>query len=63
MATHEEMLAAERAALDATLRGMEAEVLATGHRHPVIVGHNVAGFDIGLIMQRAIILGVRLPLW
>lgn len=57
------MLAAERAALDATLRGMEAEVLATGHRHPVIVGHNVAGFDIGLIMQRAIILGVRLPLW
>lgn len=62
-ATHAEMLDAERTALDAALRGMERDALATGHGHPVIIGHNVAGFDIRLIMQRAIILGVRLPMW
>lgn len=62
-ATHEEMLAAERQALDAALRGMEREVKAAGIGAPVIVGHNVTGFDIRLIMQRAIILGVRLPIW
>jgi DNA polymerase elongation subunit (family B) len=30
---------------------------------PTIVGHNVVGFDIRFIWQRAIILGVRMPKW
>lgn len=34
-----------------------------GYRDPVIVGHYVAGFDIRFITQRAIVLGVRLPVW
>lgn len=32
-------------------------------RIPVIVGHNVIGFDIRFIWQRAIILGVTMPGW
>lgn len=30
---------------------------------PVIVGHNVANFDIRFIWQRAMVLGVRMPNW
>lgn len=30
---------------------------------PTIVGHNVVGFDIRFIWQRAIVLGVRMPGW
>lgn len=30
---------------------------------PVIVGHNVIGFDIRFIWQRAILLGVQMPSW
>jgi DNA polymerase elongation subunit (family B) len=30
---------------------------------PVIVGHNVAGFDIRFIWQRAIVLGIPVPRW
>lgn len=30
---------------------------------PIIVGHNVASFDIRFIWQRAIVLGVRVPNW
>lgn len=32
-------------------------------RVPTIIGHNVVGFDIRFILQRAIVLGVRLPTW
>lgn len=32
-------------------------------RPPVIVGHNVAGFDIRFITQRAMVLGVEMPAW
>lgn len=34
-----------------------------GNRFPVIVGHNVAGFDIRFIWQRSIALGIRVPAW
>jgi len=30
---------------------------------PVIVGHNVANFDIRFIWQRAMVLGVQMPVW
>lgn len=33
------------------------------HYQPVIVGHNVAGFDIRYLWQRAIVLGIRMPPW
>lgn len=34
-----------------------------GNGFPVIVGHNVVGFDIRFIWQRAMVLGVRVPNW
>lgn len=34
-----------------------------GARFPVIVGHNVSGFDIRFIWQRCFALGVRVPVW
>lgn len=34
-----------------------------GNRFPVIVGHNVAGFDIRFIWQRCIALGIHGPAW
>jgi hypothetical protein len=30
---------------------------------PVLVGHNVAGFDIRYLWQRAFVLGVKMPAW
>jgi predicted PolB exonuclease-like 3'-5' exonuclease len=30
---------------------------------PVVVGHNVANFDIRFMWQRAMVLGVRMPVW
>ena len=50
----------------ATLQAVFAEMASSVKdewRVPVIVGHNVANFDIRFIWQRAIILGVRLPTW
>lgn len=34
-----------------------------GNGFPVVVGHNVVGFDIRFIWQRCIILGIRVPNW
>lgn len=34
-----------------------------GNRFPVIVGHNVSGFDIRFIWQRCMVLGIRVPAW
>lgn len=34
-----------------------------GNRFPVIVGHNVVGFDIRFIWQRCMVLGIRVPAW
>lgn len=34
-----------------------------GNRRPVIVGHNVIGFDLRFVWQRAIVLGVKVPGW
>lgn len=36
---------------------------ALGNRFPTIIGHNVAGFDIRFLWQRAIVLGIRVPAW
>lgn len=42
----------------------KADEVGTGNPYPVcIVGHNVIGFDLRFIWQRAIILGVRVPNW
>lgn len=41
-----------------------ADDLGRNNRSPVcVVGHNVIGFDIRFIWQRAIVLGVRVPGW
>jgi len=48
------------------LRAFFAKVDAFGVSNPYplcIVGHNLVGFDIRFIWQRAIILGVRVPQW
>ena len=34
-----------------------------GNRLPVIVGHNVADFDIRFLRQRCIVLGITIPAW
>lgn len=34
-----------------------------GNGFPILVGHNVVGFDIRFIWQRAMVLGVRVPNW
>lgn len=34
-----------------------------GNGFPVIVGHNVVGFDIRFIWQRAMVLGIKVPNW
>lgn len=36
---------------------------AIGNRFPMIIGHNVANFDIRFIIQRSIALGIRIPGW
>lgn len=36
---------------------------ALGNRFPVIVGHNVADFDIRFLVQRSMVLGVKIPAW
>lgn len=42
----------------------KADEVGTGNPYPVcVVGHNIIGFDIRFIWQRAIILGVRVPNW
>lgn len=41
-----------------------ADELGRGNPYPVcVVGHNLIGFDLRFIWQRAIILGVRVPAW
>jgi predicted PolB exonuclease-like 3'-5' exonuclease len=40
-----------------------ATFLSTTNRVPTIVGHNVAGFDIRFLWQRAMVLGVKMPAW
>lgn len=34
-----------------------------GYQRPIIVGHNVAGFDLRFLWQRAFVLGIKLPAW
>lgn len=51
----------ERTLLDLLLRRME-NALADGER-PVLVGRHLVGFDLPHLTQRAIILGVKLPVW
>lgn len=41
----------------------EIEGVVPPYRNPVIIGHNVIGFDIRFLWQRAIILGVQMPGW
>lgn len=53
---------AEANLLEATFEQIQ-EAKPKNHYRPVIVGHNVANFDIRYLWQRAIVLGVRLPAW
>jgi hypothetical protein len=39
------------------------ERVGNNFSRPVVIGHNVIGFDIRFIWQRAIVLGVRMPEW
>lgn len=52
----------ERLTLQSALAEM-ASVTDSEWLSPVIVGHNVTGFDIRFLWQRAIILGIRMPNW
>lgn len=40
-----------------------SEAMESYNRSPVIIGHNVAGFDIRFMWQRAMVLGVKMPGW
>jgi DNA polymerase elongation subunit (family B) len=51
----------EKPILSGFLASLEA--LVPQYQHPTIIGHNVIGFDIRFIWQRAIILGVPMPAW
>lgn len=50
----------EAAAIHTFKSIIEADV---GYLSPVIVGHNVAEFDIRFLWQRAMVLGIRMPTW
>lgn len=52
----------ERALIDGALHVI-TERRPEGFNRPVIVGHNVAQFDIRFLWQRAFVLGVKLPAW
>jgi len=49
--------------LAAFLDAVSAKMDETRNLIPTIVGHNVIGFDIRFLWQRAIVLGVRMPNW
>jgi DNA polymerase elongation subunit (family B) len=42
---------------------LDIELNRVPWQQPVIIGHNVANFDIRFLWQRAIVLGVRMPRW
>lgn len=52
----------EHEALQYALHDIQNERPADAYR-PIIVGHNVAGFDIRFLWQRAFVLGVTMPPW
>lgn len=45
------------------ISAVECGLRDTPWRTPTIIGHNVSGFDIRFIWQRAIILGIKMPSW
>lgn len=51
----------EKLVLEAVFKEMRP--VSEGWETPVIVGHNVSGFDIRFLWKRAFILGVRMPAW
>lgn len=53
----------ETDALTWAFRSMNDARPKTGYERPVIVGHNVAAFDIRFLWQRAFVLGVKVPAW
>ena len=52
----------ERDTIDLAM-GLMARGKPDGYEPIVIVGHNVAGFDIRYLWQRAMVLGIRMPSW
>jgi 3'-5' exonuclease len=52
----------EQATIDSALASISKQ-RPGGYERPVIVGHNVAGFDIRFLWQRAFVLGVKMPAW
>lgn len=55
----EDAIADERKILTAFFDYLKEKVLT--HEKPIFVGHNIVGFDLKIIRQRAIILGIRPP--
>lgn len=47
----------------ATLHTFKAIIESRTNFPPVIVGHNVAEFDIRFLWQRAMVLGIKMPTW
>jgi DNA polymerase elongation subunit (family B) len=56
-------VAQESTALGEIFAILSDGALEDKYSSPVIVGHNVANFDIRFLWQRAIVLGVRMPRW
>lgn len=46
------------------INGSFGEIIADVQgRTPVLIGHNVAGFDVRFLFHRAVVLGAKLPRW
>lgn len=54
---------AERALMEAWAAHAESYVAHNRAVVPTIIGHNVIGFDMRFLWQRAVVLGVRMPNW
>jgi len=58
-----EDVADEKDALTSVWESLAHHLVDVPWRQPVVIGHNVANFDIRFLWQRAIVLGIRMPKW
>lgn len=53
----------EAALLEFLWKDMHEIHSGTSHMKPVLVGHNIAGFDLPFLWRRSVVHGLRPPLW
>jgi DNA polymerase elongation subunit (family B) len=58
-----ETVAGERELLADVMRTLDRRLVDIPWQQPVIIGHNIANFDIRFLWQRAIVLGIPMPRW